>query len=148
MTIPEAVSLVLQAMSYAQGGEIFVLDMGQPVKIYDMAVNLIKLMGYEPNVDMQIKITGLRPGEKLYEEILMEEEGLEATKHEKIHIAEPMDIDMKRMEAKLKALRNLIKESDNEDKDKIKNVIKELVPTFKDNTEVNEKKLKEGIANG
>lgn len=80
MTIPEAVSLVLQAMSTAKGGEIFVLDMGEPVKIYDMAVKLIKLSGLEPNVDIQIKITGLRPGEKLYEELLMSEEGLQSTK--------------------------------------------------------------------
>ena len=84
MTIPEAVSLVLQAMSYAKGGEIFVLDMGEPVKIYDMAEKLIKLSGYEPNVDIKIKVTGLRPGEKLYEELLMEEEGLKETKHDKI----------------------------------------------------------------
>ena len=143
MTIPEAVSLVLQAMSYAQGGEIFVLDMGEPVKIYDMAVNLIKLMGYEPNVDMPIKITGLRPGEKLYEEILMNEEGLTETKHEKIHIAPPSDINMKMVKDKLKTLKELLNENNNEDKDKIKSVMKEIVPTYKDNSEVNNKRLEE-----
>lgn len=132
MTIPEAVSLVLQAMTYAQGGEIFVLDMGEPVKIYDMAVNLIKLSGLEPNVDIQIKVTGLRPGEKLYEELLMSEEGLTETKHEKIHIAKPMDIDMKNIESKLGKLQNLLQNSNNEQKDEIKNIIKEIVPTFKE----------------
>ena len=146
MTIPEAVSLVLQAMSYAKGGEIFVLDMGEPVKIYDMAVNLIKLSGYEPNVDIQIKVTGLRPGEKLYEELLMAEEGLEATKHDKIHIAEPMDIDMERVEQKLKSLRELMNSSSNEESDKIKTTMKELVPTFKDGTELNKKKIEENEA--
>ena len=92
MTIPEAVSLVLQAMSYAKGGEIFVLDMGEPVKIYDLAVSLIKLSGLEPNVDIEIKITGLRPGEKLYEELLMSEEGLTKTSHDKIFIGQPSSI--------------------------------------------------------
>ena len=86
MTIPEAVQLILQAVTYAKGGEIFVLDMGEPVKIYDLAVSLIRLMGYEPNVDIPIIITGLRPGEKLYEELLMAEEGLVSTKHDKIFI--------------------------------------------------------------
>jgi len=143
MTIPEAVSLVLQAMSYAKGGEIFVLDMGEPVKIYDLAVNLIKLSGYEPNVDMNIKVTGLRPGEKLYEEILMAEEGLEATKHDKIHIAEPMDIDMERVEDKLDTLRNLMSTTSNDESDTIKETMKELVPTFKDGTELNKKKIEE-----
>lgn len=143
MTIPEAVSLVLQAMSYAKGGEIFVLDMGEPVKIYDMAVNLIKLSGYEPNVDIGINVTGLRPGEKLYEEILMAEEGLQATKHDKIHIAEPMDIDMKRVEQKLARLSDLIKSSSNEDTEKIKATMKELVPTFKDGNEVNQERVEE-----
>ena len=102
MTIPEAVQLILQAVTYAEGGEIFVLDMGEPVKIYDLAVSLIKLLGYEPNVDIPIQITGLRPGEKLYEEILMEEEGLEATKHDKIFISQPVHLEMKELEKKLK----------------------------------------------
>ena len=145
MTIPEAVSLVLQAMSYAKGGEIFVLDMGEPVKIYDMAEKLIKLSGLEPNVDIEIKITGLRPGEKLYEEILMDEEGLEATKHDKIHIAEPMNINMDMVESKLQKLNKLLETSDNEDKDKIKNVIKQIVPTFRDGKQLNEEKMKEYV---
>lgn len=132
MTIPEAVSLVLQAMSTAEGGEIFVLDMGEPVKIYDMATKLIKLSGLEPNVDIQIKVTGLRPGEKLYEELLMSEEGLQATKHDKIHVAEPMKIDMNMIEEKLAELKNLLENCNNEQKDEIKKVIKEVVPTFRE----------------
>ena len=133
MTIPEAVSLVLQAMSGAKGGEIFVLDMGEPVKIYDMAENLIKLSGLEPNVDIQIKVTGLRPGEKLYEELLMAEEGLEQTKHDKIYIAEPMNIDMSMIINKLNKLSQLLNTANNEQKDEIKSVIQEVVPTFKKN---------------
>ena len=86
MTIPEAVSLVLQAGAYAHGGEIFVLDMGKPVKILDMAKNLIKLSGLEPNVDIEIKFIGLRPGEKLYEEMLMKEEGMQTTLRTEIDI--------------------------------------------------------------
>lgn len=133
MTIPEAVSLVLQAMSGANGGEIFVLDMGEPVKIYDMALNLIKLSGLEPNVDIQIKITGLRPGEKLYEELLMAEEGLTQTKHDKIYIAEPMDIDMKKIENKLNILDKLLVDgTNNEQKEKIRKAMKDVVPTFKE----------------
>ena len=93
MTIPEAVSLILQAFCYAEGGEIFVLDMGEPVKIYDLAKKLIRYKGYEPNVDIPIKITGLRPGEKLYEELLMEEEGLKATPNKLIHIGKPIEMD-------------------------------------------------------
>lgn len=134
MTIPEAVSLVLQAMTYAQGGEIFVLDMGEPVKIYDMAVKLIKLSGLEPNVDIQIKVTGLRPGEKLYEELLMAEEGLEQTKHDKIYVAEPMNIDMNMIEEKLSELDDLLQNATNDQKNKIKAVIKDVVPTFKEET--------------
>ena len=131
MTIPEAVSLVLQAMSGAKGGEIFVLDMGEPVKIYDMAIKLIKLSGLEPNVDIQIKVTGLRPGEKLYEELLMAEEGLTETKHDKIYVARPSDIDMEKLEAKLAKLQYLLDNTNNEQKDEIKDVISEVVPTYR-----------------
>lgn len=92
MTIPEAVSLVLQAGAYAHGGEIFVLDMGKPVKILDMAKNLIKLSGLEPNVDIEIKFIGLRPGEKLYEEMLMKEEGMQTTPNKMIHIGKPIEL--------------------------------------------------------
>ena len=93
MTIPEAVSLVLKAGLMARGGEIFVLDMGQPVKIYDLAVNLIKMKGYVPGQDIKIEIVGLRPGEKLYEELLMAEEGLQSTTNDLIFIGKPIDLD-------------------------------------------------------
>ena len=94
MTIPEAVSLVLLAGTNAKGGEIFVLDMGSPVKIDSLARNLIKLSGLKPDVDIKIQYTGLRPGEKLYEEKLMAEEGLEKTDNEKIHIGKPLVFDI------------------------------------------------------
>ncbi len=142
MTIPEAVSLVLQAMSGAKGGEIFVLDMGEPVKIYDMAVKLIKLSGLEPDVDIQIKVTGLRPGEKLYEEILMAEEGLSETKHDKIHIAKPSKIDMDMLQQKLDKLTHLLGTANNEQKDEIKDVISDVVPTYR-NLEKEKKDNKE-----
>ena len=132
MTIPEAVQLVLQAMSYAQGGEIFVLDMGEPVKIYDLAESLIKLSGLEPNVDIPIVITGLRPGEKLYEELLMSEEGLEKTAHNKIFVAEPLNLGMKEIEEKLSTLGTLVEEKTNDQKKKIKEVIKQVIPTYRE----------------
>lgn len=94
MTIPEAVSLVLQAGTYAKGGEIFVLDMGSPVKIDTLARNLIRLSGYKPDVDIRIEYTGLRPGEKLYEEKLMAEEGLQRTANKLIHIGSPIPFDV------------------------------------------------------
>ena len=126
MTIPEAVSLVLQAGSYAKGGEIFVLDMGEPVRIYDLAVNLIRLSGYTPNVDIKIQITGLRPGEKLYEEILMEEEGLVDTPNKRIHIGKPIDLDENIF---FKQLDELYKVAYEENKD-IKDLIKQIVSTY------------------
>lgn len=131
MTIPEAVGLVLQAMSYAKGGEIFVLDMGEPVKIYDLAVSLIKLSGLEPGVDIPIEITGLRPGEKLYEELLMEEEGLTNTEHKKIFIGKPSDITNNELENKIQILENLVKDENVELKT-IKQTMKEVVPTYRE----------------
>ena len=112
MTIPEAVALVLQAMTYAKGGEIFVLDMGEPVKIYDLAESLIRLSGLVPNQDIKIEVTGLRPGEKLYEEILMDEEGLEKTSHDKIYVAAPMDITMDDINKKINMFSNLLEKQD------------------------------------
>ena len=138
MTIPEAVQLVLQAITYAKGGEIFVLDMGEPVKIYDLAVSLIKLSGLEPNVDIPIKITGLRPGEKLYEELLMSEEGLEKTAHNKIFIAEPLDVTMEQVEEKIETLEELTKNEDNA-LAQIRKVIRVVVPTFREPAEANKK---------
>ncbi|MDO4963626.1 MAG: nucleoside-diphosphate sugar epimerase/dehydratase, partial [bacterium] len=125
MTIPEAVNLILQASVYALGGEIFVLDMGEPVKIYDLAKKLIKYKGLEPNVDIEIKITGLRPGEKLYEERLMEEEGLKKTPNELISIAQPLNIP----KSFLKNLDKLIL-SANDNKKNIKDKVAKMVPTY------------------
>lgn len=127
MTIPEAVSLVLQASVYAKGGEIFVLDMGKPVKIYDLAKKIIKYKGYEPNVDIKIEITGLRPGEKLYEEILMDEEGLKETPNKLIHIGKPIRFDSKKFE---KNLDDLIKAS-YKNNDDIKEKLAKVVTTYK-----------------
>lgn len=127
MTIPEAVSLVLQAGAYAHGGEIFVLDMGEPVRIYDLAVNMIRLSGLEPYKDIDIKITGLRPGEKLYEERLMEEEGMQRTANEMISIGKPLEIDEKNLFDKIN---RLYIEAYNET-DKMKELVHELVPTYK-----------------
>ena len=138
MTIPEAVQLILQAVTYAKGGEIFVLDMGEPVKIYDLAVSLIKLLGYEPNVDIPIEITGLRPGEKLYEEILMSEEGLTSTKHDKIFISKPMHMEMAELEEKLNVLKEL-EYNEKYSNENIKNTLKEVVTTYKEPEEVNNK---------
>lgn len=126
MTIPEAVSLVLQAGCYAKGGEIFVLDMGKPVKIYDLAEKLIRYKGYEPNVDIPIKITGLRPGEKLYEERLMEEEGMQTTPNKLISIGKPLDIP----KSFLNDLDKLIKASYKNNND-IKEKIAKIVTTYK-----------------
>lgn len=126
MTIPEAVALVLQASYYAEGGEIFVLDMGDPVRIDDMARNLIRLSGYEPDVDIPIVYTGLRPGEKLFEELLMDEEGLQDTANEMIHIGHPIDMDDEWFEEKLKLLDKVSRQ----DSARIKEIVAEVVPTY------------------
>ena len=127
MTIPEAVSLILQASAYAEGGEIFVLDMGEPVRIYDLAEKIIRYKGLEPNVDIEIKITGLRPGEKLYEEILMDEEGLKETPNKLIHIGKPIKMDDEKF---LKDLDILIKEAYKNESD-IKDKVAKIVGTYK-----------------
>lgn len=126
MTIPEAVSLVLQAGAYAKGGEIFILDMGEPVRIDDMARNLIKLSGYEPDIDISIVYTGLRPGEKLYEEMLMKEEGIQDTPNKLIHIGKPIELDEERLFEQLKNLKTAVYEETNE----TRKLIREIVPTY------------------
>ena len=126
MTIPEAVSLVLQAGAYAKGGEIFILDMGKPVKIADMARNLIKLSGYEPDIDIKIEYTGLRPGEKLYEELLMKEEGLQDTPNKLIHIGKPIELDEDSLFDRLDHLKDEAYKETND----IRTLIKEIVPTY------------------
>lgn len=126
MTIPEAVSLVLQAGAYAKGGEIFVLNMGEPVKILDLAVNLIKLSGLRPGTDIEIKFTGLRPGEKMYEELLMDEEGLKKTANRMIFIGKPIEFNSQEFEDQLE---QLIADARAESGD-IRNRMKEIVPTF------------------
>ena len=146
MTIPEAVQLILQALTCAEGGEIFVLDMGEPVKIYDLAVSLIKLMGYDPDVDMPIKITGLRPGEKLYEELLMSEEGLTSTKHDKIFISKPSDFSVEQLDKNLDRLKKL--EYDNKySSEKVIDMMRKIVPTYKDSKLVNSERSKEMYKN-
>jgi FlaA1/EpsC-like NDP-sugar epimerase len=126
MTIPEAVSLVLQAGAYAKGGEIFVLDMGEPVKILDLAKNLIRLSGYKVDEDIKIEFTGLRPGEKLYEELLMDEEGLTDTDNKLIHIGKPLKIDEEKF---FEQLERLSKAAKNEEPN-IRELVKEIVPTY------------------
>lgn len=126
MTIPEAVSLVLQAGTYAKGGEIFVLDMGEPVRIDDLARNLIKLSGYRPDTDIKIEYTGLRPGEKLFEEKLMEEEGLKTTKNQLIHIGSPIPFDTEQF---LEDIQELMSVS-YENTDDIREYVKKAVDTY------------------
>lgn len=127
MTIPEAVSLVLQAGAYAKGGEIFVLDMGEPVRIADLAANLIRLSGYTPDVDIKIEYTGLRPGEKLYEELLMAEEGLQKTANQRIFIGNPLPVDADKLKSQLSFLE---RQAWNECTD-MKELVKKIVPEYK-----------------
>ncbi|MCR1951894.1 polysaccharide biosynthesis protein [Clostridium sp. DSM 100503] len=135
MLIPEAAQLVLQAGGFAKGGEVFILDMGEPVKIYDLAIDLIKLSGLEPHRDIKIKVTGLRPGEKLYEELLMSEEGLLNTNHKKIYIGRPTFDSIDNLRKKLFDLKDILEENDEE---KVKEKLKQIVPTYKEPSEVNE----------
>ena len=131
MTIPEAVSLVLQASYYASGGEIFVLEMGEPVKIDDMARNLIRLSGFTPDVDIKIVYTGLRPGEKLYEELLMDEEGMRETENKLIHIGRPIEMDDEWFGIRLHELEKACVEESGQ----IRELVSELVPTYRYNKE-------------
>ena len=126
MTIPEAVSLVIQAGIYAHGGEIFVLDMGKPMKIDDLARNLIKLSGYTPDVDIPIVYTGLRPGEKLYEELLMGEEGLQKTENSSVFIGHPIQLDEEKFFKQLTELHHMV---ENEE-DHVKEKVREIIPTY------------------
>ncbi len=130
MTIPEAVSLVLTAGGIAKGGEIFILDMGDPVKIKDLAENLIRLSGYTPGEDIKIEYTGLRPGEKLYEELLMDEEGIQKTKSRKIYIGKPILLDENRLTQDLEELKSICNKGS---KEEIIQMLLKIVPTFKTN---------------
>ena len=126
MTIPEAVSLVLQASYYAKGGEIFVLEMGEPVRIDDMARNLIRLSGFTPDVDIQIVYTGLRPGEKLYEELLMNEEGLQETDNKLIHIGKPIEMD----DEWFRIMLHELDEASKQESDRIRILVSQIIPTY------------------
>lgn len=136
MTIPEAVSLVLQAGAYAKGGEIFVLDMGEPVKIYDLAKNLIRLSGYRPEEDIKIIFTGLRPGEKLYEELLMSEEGMVDTENRLIHIGKPIELDEMTFFRQLRDLKLAVNLEDVQ----VKDIVKKIVPTYVTKEHENDRK--------
>jgi FlaA1/EpsC-like NDP-sugar epimerase len=127
MTIPEASQLVLQAGAFANGGEIFVLDMGEPVKIYDLAENLIRLSGLEPGKDIEIKVTGLRPGEKLYEELLMGEKNLMTTAHNKIFVDNPDSLNFSSLKQHINELVDTVKIGN---EDILRDKIKDLVPSF------------------
>ena len=126
MTIPEAVQLVIQAGAIVQGGEIFILDMGKPVKIVELAKDLIRLSGFEPNVDIDIEFSGIRPGEKLYEELLTSEEGLSSTKHDRIFIGKPANINRSELDFEIKKLEKVLGEG----QEMIKEVVKHIVPTY------------------
>lgn len=126
MTISEAVSLVLQAGTYAKGGEIFVLDMGESVKILDLAKNLILLSGHKPDEDIHIIFTGLRPGEKLYEEMLMDEEGMQDTANNLIHVGRPIELDEEKFMQQLEELKEYVV-TEPED---IREYVKKIVPTY------------------
>jgi len=141
MTIPEASQLVLEAGAMAKGGEIFVLDMGEPVKILDLAKNIIRLSGYEPDQDIKIEFTGLRPGEKLYEELLLKEEGLIKTGNDKIYVAKPVKINYKDFRRSVNVLRDIILVRP----DEAMEFIRKLVPTFKKPEVVNMQSYRKNV---
>ena len=140
MLIPEAVSLVLQAGAYAQGGEIFILDMGSPVKIRELAENLIRLSGHIPGEDIEIKYTGLRDGEKLYEELLISEEGIQKTENNLIYIARPMEFDVEKLFRRIEEMRSIMDTATHRE---IVDIVKDLVPTFKPQNEAYKDEEKE-----
>ena len=143
MTISEAVGLVIEAGFYAKGGEIFVLDMGEPVKIDTLARNLIKLSGLKPDVDIEIKYVGLRPGEKLYEEKLMAEEGLKTTPNKLIHVAKPIDFNSKIF---FESLEKMSKYSAKNNINQVLNILSEMVPTYhtpEEDLRINKEKFEE-----
>jgi FlaA1/EpsC-like NDP-sugar epimerase len=143
MTIPEAVSLVLQAGAYAKGGEIFVLDMGEPVRIDDLARKMIKLSGFTPGVDMQIEYTGLRPGEKLFEEMLMDEEGLLETPNKLIHIGKPIEMDVEIFRNQLAELKTACEMDDQAIKEAVSRVVTTYKVDKKNGTKSDKKVIKE-----
>lgn len=126
MTIPEAVQLVIQAGAFAKGGEIFILDMGEPVKIVDLAIDLIRLSGFEPGIDMEIEFSGIRPGEKLYEELLLNEEAIENTTHDRIFVGSPLKISQSELAMEIKRLEKVI----GEEQGTVREAVKHLVPSF------------------
>jgi FlaA1/EpsC-like NDP-sugar epimerase len=129
MTIPEATQLVLQAGSMGEGGEIYLFDMGEPVRIVDLAEELIRLSGFRPHEDIEIKFSGLRPGEKLYEELLMEGEGLRPTSHEKIMVARAIEVDRDRLLGQLEELYHLQRVIDQPGViAKLREIVPEFVP--------------------
>ena len=132
MTIPEAIQLVIQAGAMAEGGEIFILDMGDPVKIMDLAEKLIRLSGFEPRKDIEIRITGLRPGEKLYEELLLDEEGIRATTHDKIFVGHPVDPSpaLSRLLEQPDGLQESIREILGKTDEEAKRWLMDLVPNY------------------
>ena len=142
MLIPEAVSLVLQAGAYANGGEIFILDMGSPVKIRELAENLIRLSGHIPGEDIEIKYTGLRDGEKLYEELLISEEGIQKTQNDLIYVARPMEFDSENLFNKISYMREIMEGATHR---QIVDIVKELVPTFKPQNEAYKDEEKEEV---
>lgn len=134
MTIPEASQLVLHSATIAKNGELMVLDMGQPVKIYDLAVSIIKMAGFEPDKDIEIRETGLRPGEKLYEELLVKDEKLTKTNNEQIFIEKDKPISLEELQNKLDILVNAMKTGDNK---KMKQALKDTIPTYVNGYEIN-----------